>query len=52
MRKPLAWVQDAMAKGETLSVGLVSDAGDMLERLIADGIVPDMVTDQTSAHDP
>ncbi|GGH20913.1 urocanate hydratase [Mucilaginibacter phyllosphaerae] len=48
----IAWVQDAMAKGETLSVGLVSDAGDMLQRLIADGIVPDMVTDQTSAHDP
>ena len=48
----ISWVQDAIAKGETLSVGLVSDAGDMLERLIADGIVPDMVTDQTSAHDP
>ncbi|WP_224746441.1 urocanate hydratase [Mucilaginibacter rigui] len=48
----IGWVKDAMAKGETLSVGLVSDAGDMLERLIADGIVPDMVTDQTSAHDP
>jgi urocanate hydratase len=48
----ISWVQDAMAKGETLSVGLVSDAGDMLKRLIADGIVPDMVTDQTSAHDP
>jgi urocanate hydratase len=48
----ISWVQDAMANGETLSVGLVSDAGDMLERLIANGIVPDMVTDQTSAHDP
>ncbi|HEX3384835.1 MAG TPA: urocanate hydratase, partial [Mucilaginibacter sp.] len=31
---------------------LVSDAGDMLERLIKDGIVPDVLTDQTSAHDP
>ncbi|MFD0765515.1 urocanate hydratase [Mucilaginibacter lutimaris] len=48
----ITWVKHAMAKGETLSVGLVSDAGDMLERLIADGIVPDMVTDQTSSHDP
>ncbi|MBB5397891.1 urocanate hydratase [Mucilaginibacter sp. AK015] len=48
----ISWVQDAIAKGKTLSVGLVSDAGDMLQRLIADGIVPDMVTDQTSAHDP
>ncbi|MBL4677413.1 MAG: urocanate hydratase [Mucilaginibacter sp.] len=48
----IAWVKDAMTKGETLSVGLVSDAGDMLEHLITDGIVPDMLTDQTSAHDP
>jgi urocanate hydratase len=48
----IAWVKEAINKGETLSVGLVSDAGDMLKRLIADGIVPDMVTDQTSAHDP
>jgi urocanate hydratase len=48
----IAWVREAMAKGETLSVGLVSDAGDMLERLIKDGMVPDMLTDQTSAHDP
>lgn len=48
----IAWAKDAMAKSEPLSVGLVSDAGDMLEKLIADGLVPDMLTDQTSAHDP
>ncbi len=48
----IAWINEAMAKGEELSVGLVSDASDMLERLIQDGIVPDMLTDQTSAHDP
>jgi urocanate hydratase len=48
----IAWVQDAIAKGETLSVGLVSDAGDMLEKLLHANIVPDMLTDQTSAHDP
>ena len=48
----IAWVKDAMQKGETLSVGLVSDAGDLLERLIKDNIIPDMLTDQTSAHDP
>jgi urocanate hydratase len=48
----IRWVKEAMAKGETLSVGLVSDAGDMLEHLIKDDMVPDMLTDQTSAHDP
>jgi len=48
----IAWVKEAMQKGETLSVGLVADAGDMLEKLISDNIIPDMLTDQTSAHDP
>lgn len=46
------WVTNAVKDGSPLSVGLVSDAGDMLERLLEDGIVPDILTDQTSAHDP
>jgi urocanate hydratase len=48
----VAWAMDAKAKGEALSIGLVSDAGDMLERLLQDNIIPDVLTDQTSAHDP
>ncbi|SKA40468.1 urocanate hydratase [Chitinophaga eiseniae] len=48
----VAWAKEAMAKGQPLSIGLVSDAGDMLERLLKDNIIPDMLTDQTSAHDP
>ncbi|WP_440133762.1 urocanate hydratase [Chitinophaga sancti] len=48
----ISWAKDAMAKGEALSIGLVSDAGDMLERLLQDNIIPDILTDQTSAHDP
>lgn len=48
----IAWVKEAMQKGETLSVGLVADAGDMLEKLLQDNIIPHMLTDQTSAHDP
>jgi urocanate hydratase len=51
-KEAIAWVKEAMEKGETLSVGLVSDAGDLLERLIKDNIIPDVLTDQTSAHDP
>ncbi|GEP93772.1 urocanate hydratase [Chitinophaga cymbidii] len=46
------WAKEAQAKGEALSIGLVSDAGDLLERLINDNITPDILTDQTSAHDP
>jgi len=42
----------AKEKGEAISVGLVADIGDTLEQLLIDGIVPDVVTDQTSAHDP
>ncbi|MDN3551433.1 urocanate hydratase [Mucilaginibacter aquaedulcis] len=48
----IAWIKEAIAKKETLSVGLVSDAGDMLQQLLNDGIIPDILTDQTSAHDP
>lgn len=48
----LAWIWPAMEKGQPLSVGLVSDAGDMLEKLLDAGIYADMLTDQTSAHDP
>lgn len=42
----------AKENGEALSVGLVSDIGDVLEKLILDGLTPDVLTDQTSAHDP
>lgn len=46
------WVLEAKEKGEALSVGLVGDIGDVLEKLLADNIIPDVLTDQTSAHDP
>lgn len=48
----ITWAKAAMEKGEALSIGLVSDAGDMLEKLLNDNIIPDILTDQTSAHDP
>lgn len=46
------WAMEAKARGEAISIGLVSDIGDMLEKLLADGIIPEVLTDQTSAHDP
>lgn len=48
----IEWVLQAKENKENLSVGLVGDIGDVLERLIEDGITPDILTDQTSAHDP
>lgn len=46
------WALEARENGQAISIGLVSDIGDMLERLLHDGIIPDILTDQTSAHDP
>ncbi len=42
---------EAKAKRQALSIGVLSNAVDLLERLIQRDIVPDLVTDQTSAHD-
>lgn len=48
----IRWVTEAKANKENVSIGLVGDIGDVLWRLINDGITPDILTDQTSAHDP
>ena len=42
----------AVAARRPLSVGLVGNAADLLPRLLADDVAADIVTDQTSAHDP
>jgi urocanate hydratase len=48
----ILWVMEAKQKGEAISVGLVGNIVDVLQMLINDNIIPDIVTDQTSAHDP
>ncbi len=48
----ISWVREAMQGKEKLSVGLVGNVVDVLEKLVRDEITPDIVTDQTSAHDP
>jgi urocanate hydratase len=42
----------AKAERRPLSVGLVGNAAEVFPRLLADGVAVDVVTDQTSAHDP
>ncbi len=42
----------AKAAGEALSVGVVGNAVDFFEFVLDQGVLPDLVTDQTSAHDP
>ncbi|RAL23886.1 urocanate hydratase [Lujinxingia litoralis] len=52
LEEALRWVLAAKEAGEALSVGVVGNAVDVYEGLLARGVVPDVVTDQTSAHDP
>ena len=47
----LAWIGEAKASKTALSVGLVGNAADVLPELVSRGVTPDVVTDQTSAHD-
>ncbi len=47
----LKLVNAAVAAREPLSVGLVGNCADVLPELVRRGVTPDVVTDQTSAHD-
>ncbi len=47
----LAWSLNAKEKGIALSVGLIGNAGEILPKILEKNIIPDMLTDQTSAHD-
>jgi urocanate hydratase len=47
----LGWIREAVAAKRPLSVGLVGNAAEILPRFVRDGVVPDVLTDQTSAHD-
>jgi urocanate hydratase len=45
-------LKNAVRKGEATSVGLVGNCADVIPELARRGVVPDLLTDQTSAHDP
>ena len=44
-------IDEARSKGEAISVGLVGNCADVIPELARRGLVPDVLTDQTSAHD-
>jgi urocanate hydratase len=52
LRDAVERVQAAAREGRALSVGLLGNAAEVLPELLAMGFRPDVVTDQTSAHDP
>ena len=47
----LRWLADAQREKQPLSVGLVGNCAEVLPELVRRGAVPDVITDQTSAHD-
>src|SRR5450755_2869236 len=47
----LALIEQARKKKEPVSVGLVGNCADVLPEMVKGGVVPDILTDQTSAHD-
>ncbi len=47
----LELIEEAKANKEALSVGLVGNAGEVLPEILRRNVIPDVLTDQTSAHD-
>jgi urocanate hydratase len=47
----LLWIAEATAAKRALSVGLIGNAAEVIPELVRRGVTPDVVTDQTSAHD-
>ncbi|OQA45643.1 MAG: Urocanate hydratase [Chloroflexi bacterium ADurb.Bin325] len=52
LEEAMTWAEEARARGEAKSIGLLGNAAEVLPELAARGVRPDVVTDQTSAHDP
>ena len=52
LEEAMTWVEEAVAAKEPKSIALVANAAEVLPRLVELGVRPDVVTDQTSAHDP
>jgi urocanate hydratase len=52
LEEAMTLVEEAKREGRPLSVGLIANAADVFPELAMRGVVPDVVTDQTPAHDP
>ena len=52
LEEALLWIEQACQNKTPISIGLLGNAAELLPELINRNIKPDMVTDQTSAHDP
>jgi len=52
LEEAMTLVEEALDQEEPRSVGLIANAADVYPELVVRGVVPDVVTDQTPAHDP
>jgi urocanate hydratase len=52
LEEAMTLVDEAVRRQEPKSIGLLGNAADILPELVVRGVTPDMVTDQTCAHDP
>ncbi len=52
LHEAIAMAQKAKASRQALSIGLLGNAAELLPKMVEIGFTPDLVTDQTSAHDP
>jgi urocanate hydratase len=52
LEEAMTMVEEALERGEPKSIGLIANAADVYPELVIRGVVPDVVTDQTPAHDP
>lgn len=52
LHKALARIEAAVKKKETVSIGLLGNAAEIIPQIAQQKFLPDLVTDQTSAHDP
>ena len=51
LEEAMTLVEENKAAGEPLSIGLIGNASDIYSELVVRGVIPDVVTDQTSAHE-
>jgi urocanate hydratase len=52
LEESIQWAQAAKREREAVSIGLLGNAAEVLPKMVALGFIPDLVTDQTSSHDP
>src|SRR5215208_2718177 len=51
VREAMEWMREAVAEKRALSIGVVGNAAELLPQFLKRGWTPDVLTDQTSAHD-